>query len=101
MNALHTVNQSPWAGEALESCLRSVLPGSTVLLIEDGVYAARVGQSLPLLDNALKSGITVYALQADLAARGIQPLRDGVRVTDDSGFVDLVASHQPIISWHG
>ena len=37
---LHTVNKSPFEHNGLATCLRYARPGSAVLLIEDGVYAA-------------------------------------------------------------
>jgi len=43
---LHLINKSPFERTALDSCLRLAKPGSSILLIEDGVYAA--------LENTLK-----------------------------------------------
>jgi len=37
---LHLVNKSPFERNALDSCLRLAAPGSSILLIEDRVYAA-------------------------------------------------------------
>ena len=42
---LHIVNKSPYERNALESCLRLAQPGSALLLIEDGVYAATRGNA--------------------------------------------------------
>ncbi|MDP1898608.1 MAG: DsrH/TusB family sulfur metabolism protein, partial [Sulfurimicrobium sp.] len=36
---LHIVNKSPLERNALDSALRMIKPGSTILLIEDAVYA--------------------------------------------------------------
>lgn len=44
---LHTVNKSPFERNALESCLQHAKKGSSVLLIEDGVYGAIKGPSPP------------------------------------------------------
>ena len=43
MSTLHTVNKSPYERNALKSALDHVSIGDTVLLIEDGVLAARKG----------------------------------------------------------
>ncbi|MGD8498050.1 MAG: sulfurtransferase complex subunit TusB, partial [Chromatiales bacterium] len=43
MSMLHTVNKSPFDRNTLDACLRLAKPGSAVLLIEDGVYAATKG----------------------------------------------------------
>jgi len=37
---LHTVNKSPFEKNTLISCLKHCKPGSSVLLIEDGIFAA-------------------------------------------------------------
>ena len=98
---LHTVNKSPFDGTALDSCLRLARPGSAVLLIEDGVYAAIKGTDASArLQQAMKQ-ISVYALGPDLKARGMEEARvvDGVRVIDYGGFVDLAVEHPAVQSW--
>ncbi len=37
---LHLVNKSPFERNALDSCLRVAKPGASIMLLEDGVYAA-------------------------------------------------------------
>ena len=55
---LHLVNKSPFDRNALDSCLRLANPGSSVLLIEDGVYAAfrRLGSGDDLRSNMSAGG---------------------------------------------
>jgi tRNA 2-thiouridine synthesizing protein B len=43
---LHTVNKSPFEHSALDTCLRYAREGASVLLIEDGVYAAARGTAV-------------------------------------------------------
>ena len=43
MSTLHTVNKSPFATQALVSCLNHAKAGDTVLMIEDGVYGGLGG----------------------------------------------------------
>ncbi len=43
MSTLHTVNKSPFATQALLSCLNHAKAGDAVLLIEDGVYGGLGG----------------------------------------------------------
>ena len=97
---LHTVNTSPFEHKALEACLKFARHGSAVLLIEDGVYAAAKDTAVsPQLQAALKT-VSVYALKADVEARGMQNrVMDGVRLVDYGGFVDLVAEHNAVQSW--
>nr|CAX84122.1 DsrH family protein [uncultured bacterium] len=91
---LHTVNKSPFGNGTLESCLRFVNPGDVILLLEDGVFAARAGTAKSaLVAEALKKN-EILALSADIKARGLTGnLVAGVKVTDYDGFVDLVEKH--------
>lgn len=101
MATLHTVNRSPHAAPALASCLRVVLPGHGILLIEDGVYAAVAADAGSALLRDAQPGVAVYALGADLAARGIvaPALASGIVVVDYEGFVDLACRYDKVQSW--
>jgi tRNA 2-thiouridine synthesizing protein B len=90
---LYTVNKSPLTTNSLDSALRIAPPGDPIMLYEDGVYAALHGSSgAHLLIDALADR-PIYALQADLEARGIRRIIDGVQIVDYSGFVELVEQH--------
>lgn len=97
---LHTVNKSPFEHSALETCLRYARQGAAVLLIEDGVYAAARDTAVSgQVEEALKN-VSIYALEPDLAARGMRNrVIDGVRLVDYGGFVDLVVEHNAVQSW--
>jgi tRNA 2-thiouridine synthesizing protein B len=95
---LFTVNKSPFMNSNLESCLRLAPPGTPLLLYEDGVYAVAAGTRLEGLVLQALAQHPVYALEADLKARGIERLIEGVRVIDYSGFVELVELH-PVVPW--
>ena len=97
---LHTVNKSPFNHNGFETCLKYVTPGSAVLLIEDGVYAAAKGTVFSEKLQAAIKTVPVYALKPDVEARGIQGrVLDGVKLVDYGGFVDLVAEHNTVQSW--
>ena len=101
MAMLHTVNKSPFERRTLDSCLRHAKAGSSVLLIEDGVYGAMKGS---IVEKKLKdafSNFTVYVLGPDILARGLneEQVIDGITVVDYTGFVDLVAGHDTVQSW--
>jgi tRNA 2-thiouridine synthesizing protein B len=101
MSVLHIVNKSPYDRNSLETCLRLALPGSAILLIEDGVYAARKPSSAAdKLLQALENH-SLYALQADLQARGLaaESLVDGVQLVDYDGFVKLTTEYDKTQSW--
>jgi len=90
---LHTVNKSPYSNSALENCLGRAGAGNVILLLEDGVYAAAAGTTKSHLIEAALREHEVYAIGADLAARGLDRLIEGVRVADYDVFVDLVEQH--------
>ncbi len=97
---LHIVNKSPSQTRSLESCLRMALPGSAVLLIEDGIYGATAGSSSEAAVRAAAAKVKFFALKPDMEARGVaaRALED-VTLVDYGGFVDLVAEHGTPNSW--
>ena len=97
---LHTVNKSPFEHSALEACLRYARPGASVLLIEDGVYAAARDTAVAKAVQEALQRVQVFALKSDVEARGMQNrVMDGVRLVDYGGFVDLVVEHHAVQSW--
>lgn len=101
MADLHTVNKSPFEKNALESAIKFSIAGSSILLIEDGVYGAMKGTAAEdMLKNALADR-KVYALKSDLMARAIKEDRviDGVEIVDYAGFVDLVEANDKVQAW--
>ncbi len=98
---LHLVNKSPFDRNALDSCLRLAQPGCSVLLIEDGVYAALAKASSAEKLSSRMDEISFYVLGPDVAARGLNdvPLIDGITVVDYEGFVDLVTEQDVTQSW--
>ncbi|MCI4680329.1 sulfurtransferase complex subunit TusB [Rhodoblastus acidophilus] len=101
MSTLHTVNKSPYERNALKSCLDHLCAGDLVLLIEDGVLAARRGGAFAQAINAAKGNCKFYALGPDLAARGIASgdVIEGVETVDYAGFVDLAADATRVCAW--
>jgi len=97
---LHIVNKSPFQTRTLESCLAMAQPGSAVLLIEDGVYAATAGSAVQGRMREACATLRLYALQPDMDARGVTgKLIEGVTPVDYGGFVDLAAEHPTSHSW--
>jgi tRNA 2-thiouridine synthesizing protein B len=96
---LHIVNKSPLERNSLDSVLRIAQSGS-LLLIEDGVYAATRGSAVEARVAAAAARLKIYALLPDLEARAVADrVIDGVTTVDYGGFVDLVASHPNCQSW--
>jgi len=97
---LHIVNKSPFERNALDSCLRFGRNGSSVLLIEDGVYAVTRGNVAEPKIKAALGRMKIYALRPDLEARGMQDaVIEGIQLVDYGGFVDLVIGHTTVQSW--
>jgi tRNA 2-thiouridine synthesizing protein B len=98
---LHIINKSPLDRNSLDSCLRLAEAGSSVLLIEDGVYAALSKASSAEAVNSRLGELKFYVLGPDVSARGLddKPLIDAINVVDYSGFVDLVVEHEVAQSW--
>jgi tRNA 2-thiouridine synthesizing protein B len=97
---LHIVNKSPTERNAFDSCLATAQAGGAVLLIEDGVYAATRGSAAEPTLRAALANIEIYALSADLEARGMaNAVTEGVKLVDYGGFVDLVAKYKTCQSW--
>ncbi len=95
---LYTVNKSPLMFRNLESCLRIAPSGDPILLYEDGVYAAVAGAKTEPLMTEILTQHTVFALEADLRARGLSRLVEGVEVIGYDRFVDLVVEHN-VVPW--
>jgi tRNA 2-thiouridine synthesizing protein B len=95
---LYVVNKSPLMTHNLESCLSVAPPGEPILLIEDGVYGVLDGAGAAgSIVDALQQH-AIYALDADLEARGIRRVVEGVQVIGYDGFVGLVEEHH-IVPW--
>ncbi|WP_319823952.1 sulfurtransferase complex subunit TusB [Thalassovita sp.] len=101
MSTLHTVNKSPFATNALKSCLDHCLDGDAVLMIEDGVYGGLTGTALAEQVAGRAGAVAIYVLAPDAEARGLPQDRmiTGVGRVDYDGFVDLVAAHDRAQAW--
>ena len=95
---LYMVNKSPLMHNNLETCLRIAPPKEPILLYEDGVYAVTPGAKAEALVGEALQTHPIYALKADLEARGLQRRIEGVEVIDYDEFVVLVEEHN-VVPW--
>lgn len=96
---LHTVNRN-YPATALTSCLKIASPGSTILLIEEGVYNAADNSPGARLIMERLSDFSVRALLPDVVARGLQGhLIDGCLTITDAQFVELTTEHEKVLAW--
>ena len=101
MSILHTVNKTPFEKNNLESCLRYAKPGSAVLLIEDGIYAALKETRFEQEVATAMEELSFYCLEADMKARGFSAAKmiDGIKMVDYAGFVDLAVEYDKVQAW--
>lgn len=99
---LHTYNKSLSAGEArLRNCLRTLAPGDSLLLVEDGVYLAAELQAGSAVRDMIPPGVKLYALTPDVAARGISgKVPVDFSGIDYGGFVQLCLAHPRVVNWN-
>jgi len=95
---LYTINKSPLMTTNLQSALRIAPEGDPILLYEDGVYAAASGTASEGWVKQALDKHAMYALKADVQARGLTQLVDGIQVIDYDGFVELVEKHH-VVPW--
>jgi tRNA 2-thiouridine synthesizing protein B len=97
---LHIVNKPHTARGALATCLRLARDGQSLLLTEDGIYAATTAAAEASGIAAAARRLKVYVLLPDAQARGMAArLVPEVTGVDYAGFVDLVAGHSTSQSW--
>jgi len=79
---LHIINKSPIESNQLVRCLEYISDGDSLVLIENGVYAATMPSGL----EQLPVDIELCVLEADIEARGLDK--------------DRIAGHYKIINYH-
>ena len=95
---LYTVNNSTITTDDLNSLLLIAPSGSPILLYEDGIYSAAAGTRHGNNVQAALETHPIYALEADLAARGIKNVIEGVQIINYDGFVELVEQYD-VVPW--
>ena len=95
---LFTLNNSSITSNSLDSLLRIAPSGTPILLYEDGVFSAMEGtRDSEKVKNALNDH-PIYALDADVEARGLKNLIKGIKMISYDGFVELVEEND-IVPW--
>jgi tRNA 2-thiouridine synthesizing protein B len=95
---LFTVNKSSLTSNSLDSVLRIAPKGSPILFYEDGVYIAMSGSKTAATVNSALGDHQFYALDADLEARGIEKVVEGIKIISYDGFVELVEKNE-VVPW--
>lgn len=98
---LHLVRHSPHGDSRFASCLRSLGTNQALVLLEEAVYALLPGTPAQHSLSLLPANVRLYALESDLAGRGLalDDLPARVSVIDYCGLVDLCVSYDKVVSW--
>ncbi|BFM16287.1 hypothetical protein R50073_24700 [Maricurvus nonylphenolicus] len=100
-STLHTVSKSPFQSNLLADCLNVAQASQSIVLLEDGVYGVLASSPTnEKLAEFINAGGHVFALDIDLAARGISTQYDKITPLDYNRFVELCTQHNPIQSWY-
>ncbi len=100
MTTLHTINKPVQTSAALNNAQAALLPGDTLLFIEDGVLSLMNGSQSNSLIKELNEKHPVTALLADIEARGLSHhMPEWVKIVDYNGFVELTETHAKTLSW--
>ncbi|TET57262.1 MAG: hypothetical protein E3J52_10640 [Promethearchaeota archaeon] len=73
-----------------------------LVLIHDGVIGITTKGKIPKqMEELLSLGITVFAMKADMKARGIAPeyIHDRIKSIEYDDLIDVIDATQKIISW--
>ena len=98
MATLHILSHSPFTDSRLASCLRLLSAADALLLTGDAVYALQPATASLQALELMPAAIALYALDEDLAARGLQA-PERVQVVDYPGFVELCTRYAKVNSW--
>ena len=101
MAILHLINKSPFTHTNLTQCLNLSQPDSSILLLEDGVYATTDHTPIADIIRNHSKQQPFYALLPDLEARGLhkQPLISSIELIDYPTFVRLTIEYNNVQSW--
>ncbi|WP_413721561.1 sulfurtransferase complex subunit TusB [Sodalis sp. RH24] len=94
---LYTLSRSPYARD-LPALLLTARRGDDLLLIQDGVIAGLAGTVA--LERLIASPLGLYALDADVAARGLLAhFSDKITLISYTGFVSLTVKQPQQMAW--
>jgi tRNA 2-thiouridine synthesizing protein B len=66
-NTLHLIRQSPFINRDIELCCHNLLPGDSIVLIDDGCYTL----THPVFDEFQRICQHIYVVEQHVLARGL------------------------------
>jgi sulfur relay protein TusB/DsrH len=79
--------------------MSAISDGDSIVLLQDSVYCALLGSTTALELTALAPNITLYVLEADVIARGLQNKIISCQAIQYLDLVTLTEQEHPIMSW--
>lgn len=96
---LHTLNKQ--RNDLVQLCVSALAPEDSLLLLEDGVYAALGDADIQHGLAGLPASVKLYALIEDLAARGINGKVPEVFIRINyREFVGLSLACNKVVNWN-
>jgi tRNA 2-thiouridine synthesizing protein B len=95
---LFTVNKSSITSNSFDSLLRIAPPNAPILFYEDGAFIAKEGT---IDSGKVKQALAdhpIYVIDADVEARGVTNIIDGIQVIGFNGFVELIEENE-MVPW--
>ena len=89
-STLHILNKTP-EHPRYKTCIQALTPSDTLVLIENGV--------LSVAGNHRDAPCKLYALKADMDARGLEAASEVINTINYDELVQLTTNHAKIISW--
>jgi len=99
MATLHMLSHSPFADSRLASCLRLLAADDALLLTGDAVYALQANTAQRQALELMPVSIALFALEEDLAARGLTAVPERLQAIDYAGFVELCCRYDRTNAW--
>ncbi|WP_462383789.1 sulfurtransferase complex subunit TusB [Pseudomonas sp. Marseille-QA0892] len=99
MATLHMLSHAPTSNSDFSSCLRLLAENDGLLLCGDAVYALQPGTDPARTIAALGDRNSVFAMDEDVSARGIEPVAATIRLLDYPGFVEICTRYDRVNSW--
>ncbi len=99
MATLHLLSHSPFSDDRLVSCLRLLCVDDALLLYGDAVYALQNGTAQCQALQLMPDSVGMFALEEDVAARGLGALPARLQQVDYQGFVELCCRFERTNSW--
>lgn len=93
------LSHSPFSDSRLASCLHLLASGDGLLLCGDAVYALLDRSAQRRALDLMPTSVTLFALEEDLQARGMDALPTRAQVLDYPAFVACTLAFDKVNSW--